>query len=423
MKEIIETNKEQYELIDEIEKVNECLINCVDNLIEIGFRLDEIKNNKSYEIIGYNSFDDFTSIEFKLGSTSVKNYIAVAKKFGDEKSLKLQEKYSKYSLSQLVELLPVSEDIDSYSPALTTKEIRSKKIISQLIDYKKELLNYAINYLKEHEEELNKKYPLIKYKYEVYRDGGSLYIEKMGSYDNLLIINFNDGYYYFHYNERIYDLSLDNFKKIFERKLKIVFSKTNKELFEEKEEKEKRKQEKIDALPENEPGISFEEKIERKEKRLKQEKENDLIAELKKNKDFIFGYQAYYYASEILTFELYMLFNKVNLTSYPLIYVYKHFNTNSRFVGLVNGLNHLRFYNDRIEKYDSYILQFKTILTLDEIKMSLITLLSNFSSLDSSLFNSNVESKKTVYTEDLEHVINALSRKDKEFYDIDFKQN
>lgn len=409
-------NKEKYELINSIKKVNNCLMNCVDNFIEIGFRLEKIKNDKSYELIGYPSFDNFTSTEFKLGSTSVKNYISVSKKFGDEKTLRLKEKYSKYSLSQLVELLPVSDDIDSYSPALTTKEIRSKKIISQLTDYKKELIDYAVNYLKEHEEELHNKYPLVKYEYKLYRDGSSLYIERVGSYGNLLIINFYDGYYYFNYGEYIYDLSLENFKKLFERRLKIVFSKANKELLEEKEAKEKRKQEEIDKLPENEKGISVEERAIRVKQRKDEEEKNNLIKLLYKNKDYKFGYLDYYFFDEILTFKIYMLFNKVKLYNYPLIYKPIIFKTGEKFIGLINGMTHLRFFNDRIEEFDYESKEFKTILTIEEIKEYLYEVNKKFSLMDGSLFSLTEEKEKDVYLEDLKFVVNALNDKNNNLF-------
>ena len=123
--------KNHYEFLEDVKVINKSLKNCVNNFITIGFKLNFIKENKSYELIGYKTFEDFTKAEFSLGSTSCKNYIAVAKKFGDSKTLELSDKFKKYSLSQLTELLSVDDDsIEKYSPALSTKQIRSLKIIN-----------------------------------------------------------------------------------------------------------------------------------------------------------------------------------------------------------------------------------------------------------------------------------------------------
>lgn len=399
-------DKKQYEFMNEIKAINRCLIGCVNHFVEIGFRLQEIRNQESFTLLGYKTFDEFVSTEFNLGSTSVKNYIAVANKFGDKGTLKLKDKFSKYSLSQLVELLPVSEDIDAYTPAMTTKEIRSRKIISQSTDYKKQFLNWINLWFKENQKELEGKYgfSLSIYSYSEYQ----IVIEPKNCYKHF-VIYFFDGYYEFNYGKSIYDLDLESFQKKFKEELYEFLGKMQEMQQEAEASKKKAEDERIAALPENEPGISLMEQIERRQKRLKEEKAETDFKSLKKNKNFNFGFD--FYMESTRTFMLFQSINKVILKSYSLIYYPKKYSYQSNFIGLINGVSHFRFYNDRIESYDGD--SFETVLTLKELETALRSLMAK--AHFGRLFDLETEEKILAYPEDISCVVKALKQKNPKF--------
>ena len=179
-------------LMNDINSINDKLKDCVNNFIYIGYLLKKLKENKNYEVLGYISLDEFTKNEFSLSSTSVKNYIAVAKKFGDDENMQLKDDYENYSFTQLVELLPVSDDIESYSPNMSIKEIRSIKMISQLTDYKKVLYDFTKKYIDYFIKNNN-----FDFKLKVDYNSNCIYVSRKNSWSNILSIYFRDGYYQF----------------------------------------------------------------------------------------------------------------------------------------------------------------------------------------------------------------------------------
>ena len=99
-----------------------------DSFVSIGDELAKLRDDKGVlEACGYSDVYDYSWKVFGFKRTSTKNFIAVAEKFAKNGSL--LQKYDGYNFTQLVELLPVSEDIASYKPEMTVAEIRDKKVL------------------------------------------------------------------------------------------------------------------------------------------------------------------------------------------------------------------------------------------------------------------------------------------------------
>ena len=90
--------------------------------------LNDIKLSKgNIERYGCKDIYDFAERRFGIGRTSTKNYLAIHEKFMS--GVVLKEDYRGYKQSQLMELLPVSDDVikSSFKPEMSVKQIREKK--------------------------------------------------------------------------------------------------------------------------------------------------------------------------------------------------------------------------------------------------------------------------------------------------------
>ena len=125
------------------------------NYIRLGFHLNECASMKYYEDFGYDSMEEFCEKNFGLDKTAVSRCINICKVFckGDQfvGALKesgckmyLDDRWSEYSYSQLVEMLSMSDDQRrQIKPEMTIKEIRELKK-----SLKESHLNDAIDKLK-----------------------------------------------------------------------------------------------------------------------------------------------------------------------------------------------------------------------------------------------------------------------------------
>lgn len=102
--------------------------------IRLGFHLDEIKRCEYYKSAGYEDFYEFCQANYAFSPTTTKRLIEVWFEFGMRENgarmpkMWIDEKYADYSYSQLVEMLPMSEEVRSkIRPSMTVKEIRSVK--------------------------------------------------------------------------------------------------------------------------------------------------------------------------------------------------------------------------------------------------------------------------------------------------------
>lgn len=90
--------------------------------------LNVIKLSKgNIERYGCKDIYDFAERRFGIGRTSTKNFLAIHEKFMS--GVVLKEDYRGYKQSQLMELLPVSDDVikSSFKPEMSVKQIREKK--------------------------------------------------------------------------------------------------------------------------------------------------------------------------------------------------------------------------------------------------------------------------------------------------------
>lgn len=120
-----------------IDSISDSITSVAESFVSIGRDLSMIKKDKLYTIDGYKDIYEFAKAKFGFGNTSTKNFINVYTKFGDTEASYacLKDEYEEYSLSQLIELLPVSdEDIKKYTPDQTVTQIREVKKISQMSD-------------------------------------------------------------------------------------------------------------------------------------------------------------------------------------------------------------------------------------------------------------------------------------------------
>ena len=123
---------------DCIKAIDNAISSVADNFVRIGRELFLVKRDKLYVIDGYKDVYEFAKVKFGFGVTSTKNFINVYTRFANDDGsyyINVKEEYRNYSLSQLIELLPVSEeDIKKYKPSQTVEQIREIKKMSQLSD-------------------------------------------------------------------------------------------------------------------------------------------------------------------------------------------------------------------------------------------------------------------------------------------------
>jgi hypothetical protein len=108
--------------------------NVLNNFVQIGAELKKLRDDpKILTDCGYSDVYSYAEKVFGFQSTSAKNFIAVYEKFGDKDNTRpeISRKYDKYSISQLIELVPVAGDIDKFTPEMTVKEIRDTKALEQ----------------------------------------------------------------------------------------------------------------------------------------------------------------------------------------------------------------------------------------------------------------------------------------------------
>lgn len=120
------TQLEEGILAENINAVRERLGSIVRNFIEVGVILLDIKNNKSFEVKGYNDILSFSYSEFGLSKNQTYNLISVAQTFTN--SGNILDKYKDFSFSQLVEMVSVPENQhNEVSVDMKVKDIRDLK--------------------------------------------------------------------------------------------------------------------------------------------------------------------------------------------------------------------------------------------------------------------------------------------------------
>jgi hypothetical protein len=127
--------------------IERCVNRIRDDFFELGKGLFEMKDSKTYLIGGYKDVYEFAKGEFSIESTSTKNFINIYENFKNKDNY-LDDKFKAFSLTQLVEILPLADDKDFCSQLsdLTVKEIREVKKITrfELLESKWEPLSLVL---------------------------------------------------------------------------------------------------------------------------------------------------------------------------------------------------------------------------------------------------------------------------------------
>lgn len=106
------------------------------SFIRLGFHLYEfICDNHNFMSLGYDNVYAAIEANFGLSRSTVSRLVDVYKRFsvvsGYTHTMFLDDKYADYSYSQLVEMLPLSDD--------EMKSVNSKMTVKEIRDYKKQL--------------------------------------------------------------------------------------------------------------------------------------------------------------------------------------------------------------------------------------------------------------------------------------------
>ena len=132
-------NREFKKLIDFEEGINACFSHDTRNKITLGFYLQEIKNSGLYNVLGYNSFEEYCDKEIGISKKYAYRLIKIFEftKSRDVATLNCSE----FTISQLQEMLSLSDDqLKQVNPAMTIKQIRDLKNTPKTIDELKQEL-------------------------------------------------------------------------------------------------------------------------------------------------------------------------------------------------------------------------------------------------------------------------------------------
>lgn len=104
--------------------------------MSLGFHLHEMEMRRYHEELGYDNFYECIEKNFHMDKSAVSRVIAVWKEFcskddADSRKMWIDDRYEKYSYSQLVEMLPLKEQ--------ERRRVTSDMTVSQIRNYKKSL--------------------------------------------------------------------------------------------------------------------------------------------------------------------------------------------------------------------------------------------------------------------------------------------
>ena len=104
--------------------------------ISLGFHLHEMELCGYHEELGYDNFYECIEKNFHMDKSAVSRVISVWNEFcskddADSRKMWIDDRYEKYSYSQLVEMLPLKEQ--------ERRRVTSDMTVSQIRNYKKSL--------------------------------------------------------------------------------------------------------------------------------------------------------------------------------------------------------------------------------------------------------------------------------------------
>lgn len=144
-------NPEQVSYEDSIGIIKDELQKTRKSFIKIGWYLKHIQEWKMYQEEGYSSIYEFAFDKFNLTQPTATRFIQICEEFSvNHNSPELDTKYESFSVSQLFEMLPMSqEQKEIITPEMTVREIREIKKSKQPSD--KDILSFYEKRLKKYD--------------------------------------------------------------------------------------------------------------------------------------------------------------------------------------------------------------------------------------------------------------------------------
>lgn len=126
-KEIQEELMPDYRQMTEI--IREELNKASQAFLLVGYCLKQIRDRRLYVEGGYPNIYEFGMDQFGLSKSSVSRFIGICERFSDNgSSAVLSDRFHEFSISQLVEMLPLSqEELEGVTPDMTNQTIRQYK--------------------------------------------------------------------------------------------------------------------------------------------------------------------------------------------------------------------------------------------------------------------------------------------------------
>lgn len=111
-----------------VEEIKDALQDFKQKYLKIGWSLKYIKEAKLYKEKDFNNINEFAAHYFGLSQSSVSRFINICEEFSVGDRPELMPRYASYSLSQLIELLPMKKELrENITPDMTIDQIRALK--------------------------------------------------------------------------------------------------------------------------------------------------------------------------------------------------------------------------------------------------------------------------------------------------------
>lgn len=135
-------------------KIKNVFDNIAINYVDIGLLLNELKENDLLKFTSSGDIYEFAEVNYGMKKTNSFACMKIAEKFYDVEKKKIKHEFSKFSFSQLTELVSLPEDkLLVFKPDQTIKEIRLSKKYLKIIEnldllFEDNNIEELINYIK-----------------------------------------------------------------------------------------------------------------------------------------------------------------------------------------------------------------------------------------------------------------------------------
>lgn len=114
---------------DSLDVIKEESVKIQKSFVKIGWYLKHIQENELYREDGYANINECAAAQFGYSQSTVSRFIGICEKFSkDHDSPELDERYSGFDKSQMIEMLPMDqEQLEQVKQEMTVKQIREIK--------------------------------------------------------------------------------------------------------------------------------------------------------------------------------------------------------------------------------------------------------------------------------------------------------